>query len=186
MPGDKTYYVPHNGAFHTDKIPSVDLANLTRRNHDNFIKQAMAVDEALATSSKAKSERLAKEYGIKGRSILSHLPSISFPDSFPEDFMHLVFENNIKNLISHWFSDFKAVTDSKEEYTLTEALIEAIGREGEQAGSTIPSAYGARLPDIAKSRKYVTADMWSFWTLSSAKSIKDYSAKLEHISPTAR
>jgi hypothetical protein len=44
-------------------------------------------------------ERLAKTYGIKGIPLLSYLPSLSFPKSFPFDFMHLIYENLIKNLV---------------------------------------------------------------------------------------
>jgi hypothetical protein len=70
------------------------------------------MDEAhhvqFATSC-ADSEHLAKQFGIKGISVLSRLSSILYPISFPYDFMHLVFENVIKNLTLLWTGQFKGL-----------------------------------------------------------------------------
>ena len=52
-------------------------------------------------------ERLAKEYGIKGIPVLGSISLISFPSSFPFDFMHLTWENLIPNLIDFWTGTFK-------------------------------------------------------------------------------
>lgn len=49
-------------------------------------------------TTQAEEERLAKEYGIKGRTILLSLDSLLFPLSFPYNFMHLLYENVIKIL----------------------------------------------------------------------------------------
>jgi hypothetical protein len=56
----------------------------------------------------AQSNILAKNSGIKGIPILSYLPSLLFPYSFPYDFMHLIFENFMRNLILLWTGEFKA------------------------------------------------------------------------------
>ena len=61
--------------------------------------------EAAATD--AEEEERARFFGIKGVPILSQLHSLSFPASFPHDFMHLIFENVIQTLLAHWTGDFK-------------------------------------------------------------------------------
>jgi hypothetical protein len=67
-------------------------------NQDTLLAQAAEVD---AAPMNAAAEHLAKRYGIKGVPILSYLDSISFPGSFPYDFMHMIWENLVKNLILH-------------------------------------------------------------------------------------
>ena len=75
--------------------------------------QAREVKDAL---TKAQRDQLSKKYGIKGVSILSHLQSISFPLSFPYDFMHLIWENLIPNLILLWTGGFKGLDEGTGEY----------------------------------------------------------------------
>ncbi|KAH6880950.1 hypothetical protein BKA70DRAFT_1391158 [Coprinopsis sp. MPI-PUGE-AT-0042] len=72
--------------------------------------------------------------------------------------MHLIWENLVKNLVLHWTGNFKDLDDGSESYSFSKSLWEAIGEATHRAGATIPSAYGPR-------GNYVTADMWSFWTL---------------------
>ncbi|KAF8262478.1 hypothetical protein EI94DRAFT_1773176 [Lactarius quietus] len=79
--------------------------------------------------------------------------------------MHLIWENTIKNLILHWTGEFKGLDHRKESYTLPNAIWEGISALTASSGSTIPSAYGCRVPNIKKDHHICTADMWSFWTL---------------------
>ena len=112
----------------------------------------------------AEEKRLSKQWGIKGVPLLSTLLALSFPASFPYDFMHLIWENLIKNLILHWTGEFKGLDDRAESYQLPNAIWEAIGKSTAASGSTIPSAYGC-VPNIATKYLYCSAEMWSFWTL---------------------
>ena len=93
--------------------------------------------------SNADVEDLAKKYGIKGIPVLSYIPSLNFPASFPYDFMHLIWENLVKNLVLHWMGKFKGLDDSNESYSFLKAIWEAIGETISAAGSTIPSMYGS-------------------------------------------
>jgi hypothetical protein len=114
----------------------------------------------------ADASRLSKFYGIKNISILSCLDSIRFPTSFPYDFMHLIWENLIKNLIFHWTGEFKDLDQGHEHYELPQAVWQAIGAATDSSGATIPSVYGSRVPNIATpARSNCSAEMWSFWTL---------------------
>ncbi|KAJ7110208.1 hypothetical protein C8R43DRAFT_904512 [Mycena crocata] len=79
--------------------------------------------------------------------------------------MHLIWENLIKNLVLLWTGEFKGLDEGTGEYQLAKAIWEAIAKRTSAAADTIPSAYGSRVPNIAKDRPNVSAEMWSFWTL---------------------
>lgn len=164
----KTYYVPHDRSCHPDiqgdpdAIQAYDLEDLPMRTHEEILAQGAEVE---AADTAAKSDRLATEYGVKGIPGLSYLDSLSFPTSFPYDFMHLIWENLIKNLVLHWTGEFKGLDDGEEEYSFPKAVWEAVGAATASSGSTIPSAYGTRVPNLSGSRANVSAEMWSFWTL---------------------
>ena len=163
-----THYVPLNQSPHPDvqqdqnHTQKYDPRNLPLRTHTAFLVQAAEVD---AATTNASASNLAKTYGIKGRPLLSVLHSLSFPCSFPYDFMHLIWENLIKNLVLLWTGEFKGLDEGNEVYELDKTVWEAIGEGTTASGSTIPSAYGARVPNVAQDKSGCTADMWSFWTL---------------------
>ncbi|KAF9000079.1 hypothetical protein BDQ17DRAFT_1391373 [Cyathus striatus] len=80
--------------------------------------------------------------------------------------MHLIWENLIPNLIHHWTSQFKGLDEGREAYEIDKTCWDAIGEATLWAGNTIPSVYGPRVPNISMdSSTYVSAEMWSFWTL---------------------
>lgn len=165
-----THYVPLDRSNHPSVINNTtrrgvavyDPAHLPLRTHAQFLKQANLVQYAC---DDATSEELGKACGIKGIPLLSCLPSLSFPTSFPFDFMHLIYENLIKNLVLLWTGAFKDLDHSDMDYVLAPSVWEAIGEATATSGSTIPSAYGARPQNIASDKTYCTADMWSFWAL---------------------
>ena len=163
MPGDTnstTYYVPLNRARHPavlgdpKAVHIYDAAALPLRTHEKFKIQAAKVDRA---TTNAMIEKLSKKYGIKGLPLLYHLDSLRFPKSFPYDFMHLIWENLLKNLILLWTGDFKNLDEGNGDYTLAAAVWKAIGELTSQAKKDIPSAYGAALPNIAADGVTVTA-----------------------------
>ncbi|KAJ8507020.1 hypothetical protein ONZ45_g10560 [Pleurotus djamor] len=77
--------------------------------------------------------------------------------------MHLVFENLMKNLIALWTGNFKGITTGTEDYQLHPKVWEAIGEATASAGSSIPSSFAARPPNIADDKIALTADSLSFW-----------------------
>ncbi|KAJ7362705.1 hypothetical protein DFH08DRAFT_910807 [Mycena albidolilacea] len=79
--------------------------------------------------------------------------------------MHLIWENLVKNLTLLWTGEFKKLDGGSEEYELGKGVWEAVAASTSAASDTIPSAYGSRIPSIAKDRPNVSAEMWSFWTL---------------------
>ena len=154
-PGEKVNYFPlhrEEGAY--------DPRFLRYRNHRRFIRQAKKV---IAADTVVEMDRLSRKYGIKGLPGLFLLGSIEFPTSFPFDFMHLIFENLVPNLIRHYTGDFKGLDTGTESYELPKSVWEAIGDAAAQSGDTIPSDFGARMPNIPTERSSMTAETWSFW-----------------------
>lgn len=164
----KTYYVPLDRHKHPNVRNSVsaikryDADRLPLRTHSEMLEQGREVQLAV---TQAESNRLSISYGIKGVPILSYLSSLSFPSSFPYDFMHLIWENVIPNLVSLWTGDYKNLDQGRESYQLQTTVWEAIGKATVESGATLPSAFCARPPNIAGDRSGCTADSWSFWTL---------------------
>ena len=159
----RTNYVP----LRRDKIPGAtppryDSSNLPIRTHEKLMKQAHDVEMA---SNNATHERLAKEHGIKGIPVLSSLSSISFPSSFPFDFMHLIWENLIPNLIEFWTGEFKDLDHQGEGYFIEPHVWNAIGAATAACRATIPATFGAPVPNIVTGRSQMSAEMYANWTL---------------------
>jgi hypothetical protein len=122
-------------------------------------------EDVMLAPNKTMSDKLSRKYGIKGVPILSELKSLSFPLSFPYDFMHLIWENCVDNLILLWTGKFKGLDEGKEQYQLTSSVWDAIGAASAASGSTIPYAFGARPPNFVTQKSACSAETWSFWTL---------------------
>jgi len=105
------------------------------------------------------------EYGIKGVPLLSLISTLALPLSFPLDFMHLIFENLVPNLVAHYTGNFKGLDDGVKEYIFPAHIWSEICKIGSASGDTIPSQFGARVPDLEKEHSHMTAEAWSFWVL---------------------
>ncbi|KDQ10979.1 hypothetical protein BOTBODRAFT_115033, partial [Botryobasidium botryosum FD-172 SS1] len=157
---NNTYYVPlSRDPPHTSHMATA----LPLRTHDQFLANAHHVETA---PTPTEADTRAKECGIKGTPVLAALSSLEFPTSFPIDFMHLIWENVIKCLILLWTGKFSALKNENDQpYHLSKTVWEAIGEATAAAGSTIPSAFGCRVPNIAKSQSDFSAEAYSIWTL---------------------
>jgi hypothetical protein len=172
-PGTKTLYVPlDRHCLYPDDAPA-DLvtqynpANLPLRDHNEFMTQAREVQ---AAATNAIEKRLSQKYGIKGVPLLSILSSLSFPSSFPYDFMHEIWENLIPNLVLFWTGQFKDL-EVDEGCKLMPSVWEAVGEACAKSSRTIPSAFGAATPNIATDKHSFIAENWAFWTLHLAPSL---------------
>ena len=163
-----THYVPLDRSRHPDvrhnpaAVRTYDALALPLRTHEQILSQGREVDCA---ATNAEAERLSKKYGVKGVPLLSHLSAITFPTSFPYDFMHLIYENLIKNLVLLWTGQFKGLDEGSGEYELNPGVWEAIGAATAASGKTVPGVFGARPRNVADDKTTCTADMWSFWLL---------------------
>ena len=115
-------------------------------------------------------EGLAKASGIKGVLLLSALGSLRFPQLFPYNLMHLVWENLIPNLVLFWSSHFKGM-DKGQPYVLEPNIWQVIGSTSAEASKTIPLSFGASIPDPVKDCSYFTSLMWSVWSLFVAPTV---------------
>ena len=68
----------------------------------------------------------------------------------------------MKNLLLLWTKDFKGLDSGIETYELDPKVWAEIGYQTTKSGETIPSAYGAQVPNIAHDRSTFTADNYSF------------------------
>ncbi|EIW87426.1 hypothetical protein CONPUDRAFT_116660 [Coniophora puteana RWD-64-598 SS2] len=162
-----THYIPLHRARHPDiaanptAVKCYDSANLPMRTHQEFLQQGQKVQQA---RNDAEFERLSRECGIKGVPVISTLASISLPWSFPYDFMHLIFENMIPNLVLLWTGDFKGLDCGREQYQLQPSVWDAIGAATAASGPSLPYAFCSRPVNVANHEKHrMTADSWSFW-----------------------
>ena len=155
--GGRVHYVP---LYRPDG--SVDPTNLPMRSHDKFIKQGTSVLEA---STNAAAEQLVKDSGIKGVPLLASLNTLNFPFSFPLDFMHLIFENLIPNLVKHYTGTFKDLDSGTEDYELLKEDWSEICKAGSASGDTIPSSFGSWMPNIETEHLSMTAEPWEFWCM---------------------
>jgi hypothetical protein len=159
----RTYYVPLRREMIPGAAPPQYFSSdLPIRTHEETMNQAREIEMA---PNNATRERLAKEYGIKGIPLLSSLSSISFPSSFPFDFMHLIWENLIPNLIEFWTGGFKDLDHQNEGYFIEPHIWNEIGAATAACKATIPAAFGAPVPDIALKYSPMSAEMYSNWTL---------------------
>jgi Transposase family tnp2 len=162
------HYVPLDRSSHPHvrnkpgEIQKYNVFALHLQSHDEFLDQARQVQFA---STNAESDHLATTYGMKGVPLLSCLSSLSFPISFPLDFMHLMYENVIKNLVLLWTGKYKDLDEGSESYELNASVWDAIGKATADSGATIPSAFAARPQNVADNKAACTADSWSFWAL---------------------
>ena len=75
----------------------------------------------------ASHKQLTKEHGIEGIPVLSSISSISFPSSFPFNFMHLIWENLLPNLIEFWTDEFKDLDHEGKGYFIEPHIWNDIG-----------------------------------------------------------
>ncbi|KAE9397539.1 hypothetical protein BT96DRAFT_823148 [Gymnopus androsaceus JB14] len=152
--GKKTYYTPlwRPAAAGECYNPS----SLPLRTHDEFVRQATQVSEALNATVK---KEQAKQFGINGLPILSSLSSLSFPSSFPHDFMHIL-ENIIPMLVNLWTGSFKGLDDGKEDYLLASSVWSAIRAACTKSSQTTPSSFGCQVPNIDTECHFFKAETW--------------------------
>ncbi|KAF9034604.1 hypothetical protein BJ165DRAFT_1356338 [Panaeolus papilionaceus] len=79
--------------------------------------------------------------------------------------MHLIWENTIKNLILFWTGKFKDISHNGKGYRLALHIWEQIGKDTAATAATIPSSFGAPVPNLAQEGVTLTAEMYSNWTI---------------------
>ena len=125
---------------------------------------AMLEDIATQTTKTARDD-LRQHYGISHISEICELPSMKLFKSFPHEWMHLVLENHLKNLIHLWKGTYKGLNEGKEEYIIANGAWVQIGLETAASSSTIPSSFGRHTPNIWMEQHRFTAKDYAHWIL---------------------
>lgn len=165
-PDTNTYYVPLSRPFSKEPLDeprTYDPLKLPRHTHVKFITQAIHVG---STKNDTEEARRGRDTGINVLSPLARLSSLDFPNSFPHDFMHLIFENVVPTLIDLWThgGKFSTFGTGAENYILGPNIWAAIGEACPQSGNTIPSIFGCRVPNLDTKRGESSAESTLLFT----------------------
>lgn len=156
-----THYVPLSHKNLQSDRSDYDPTNLPMRTHKQFMAHANEVQSAETTTQ---SEKLAQQYSINDIPLLSVLDSLDLPHSTGFEFMHLIFENMVPNLALLWSGSFKSL-DKNQPFIFNKMVWDAIGTTTAASRLTMPSSYGASVPNIAADRSCFSAESWSQWAL---------------------
>lgn len=75
------------------------------------------------------------------------------------DLMHIG-KNIFSQLVNLWTGNYKDLNAGLRSYTLGSTVFQAIGKACAFSGNTIPSAFGAHVPNIATERHKFIAETW--------------------------
>ena len=109
---DKMYYIPLN---HPKKVRGWKATELLLQTHMSWADVTTKISQA---HLKKDCEAIAMHYGIKGMPALQRVGSIDYARGVPWDFMHLLLENVIKNLVNLWMAKFKGLDTGTEDYLI--------------------------------------------------------------------
>ena len=158
---------------------------LPKRSHTTYERDVAAVMSAVGTAARNKEKKnrgmgISSDFrkragrcpkfnisfaGINGHSILFELRSISFPDSFPVDVMHCLFENVVPAMFRHWNGTFFKDGLSQTECTLPPSTWQAIGEVMERNRENMPTDFGRAPIDIHRHASGFKAEQWLSWIL---------------------
>jgi Transposase family tnp2 len=113
--------------------------------------------------------RARPEYGVAQYSVFYQLDTIDFPRSFPNDVMHLVFQNVVPKMVCWWTGEFLKCDEDDigfvDELAIPKPIWRQIGRDMQNSLRSIPSSYGKALRDISKYSGSFKAEEWSNFLL---------------------
>ena len=135
-PEDKTLYVPLDCCNLEAQPTQYDGGAFPLWSHTKFMDQAYWVRNS---ATDAEEKWLSKKFDIKGVLLLSTFSSLSFPTSFPYNFMHAIWENLIPNLILLWTGKFKGL--GAKDCQLEKPVWEAIGAACAASSHTVPNVH---------------------------------------------
>ncbi|KDN43814.1 hypothetical protein RSAG8_05807, partial [Rhizoctonia solani AG-8 WAC10335] len=119
--------------------------------------------KVLSAKNEAQRKKLATESGIKGVTLFARVPSVSIPQSFPVDLMHMIWRNLIPQLIDLWTGDFNDMDDGLENYQMEKDVWGAICEACVPSRRTMPTSFGCPVPDPRKRSQFI-AETWTVFT----------------------
>ncbi|KAL5634296.1 hypothetical protein ACGC1H_006190 [Rhizoctonia solani] len=139
-----------------------DPLNLPLRTARRIDKQLDKID---AATTKTKREELETKFGLSGNSILSRIPSIKCPDSYPHEFLHLFLLNHGKALFSLWSGKLEGLEglEGPLDFVLPVNDLIAIGNETEGSTRLFPAQFTRAMPNIYTSTAAFCGETWCTW-----------------------
>ncbi|TEB30805.1 hypothetical protein FA13DRAFT_1754946 [Coprinellus micaceus] len=164
---NKVYYIPLELPAADESDAESDASENTRdpeelpmRTHRDFQKAWRELDRA---GTGAEHERIARRWGIKNCPALRLVGSLDCARSYPWDWMHLLLENVVPNLIDLWMGRFKNLDAGIEDYIISSDLWTKIAQETCAAVQHIPVDFVRDLKDLVVRRSMWTAEAYCFW-----------------------
>ncbi|KZV60001.1 hypothetical protein PENSPDRAFT_594608, partial [Peniophora sp. CONT] len=115
---NNSFYFPLDCSNHPDVLSgptlpcTFDPAVLPMRDHNEMIQLGRDIDAMRAAKrGKGAIESASSKHGIKGVTLLASLPLVNLATTCPYDFMHLIWENLIMNLVLHWTGAFRGLNE---------------------------------------------------------------------------
>ena len=132
---------------------------LSERTHQSYL---LAINNLENSWTKSKHAQSIKASDINGRSILFELRSIKFPDSFPVDIMHGLFENVAPAMFWHWTGTLLKENDafniSTDEWKQVESVIE-------KNWKNMLYMFECPLVDILRHSNVFKVEEWTNWVI---------------------
>ncbi|KAJ2913165.1 hypothetical protein MD484_g7253, partial [Candolleomyces efflorescens] len=155
----KIYYIPLKLPHNRDNNGR-DPRNLPKRTHSQFIETLSTMDSLPTKSAR---EKKAKATGIKDWPIFRRVNSLDYAKSFPWDWMHLLLENVIPNLLDLWMGRYKGLDMGTGDYEIPLSIWNKIAEESVNATEHIPAEFTRVIPHLITQRSTWTAESYCFW-----------------------
>lgn len=155
----KIYYIPLKLPRGQDS-DGRDPNNLPKRTHTQFIETLSTMD---SLPTKTAREKKAKATGIKDWPIFRRVNSLDYAKSFPWDWMHLLLENIIPNLLDLWMGRYKGLDTGTGNYEIPLNIWNKIAEESVNATEHIPAEFTRVIPHLITQRSTWTAESYCFW-----------------------
>ncbi|KAJ7048297.1 hypothetical protein C8F01DRAFT_1267845 [Mycena amicta] len=158
---------PHLGTFYypltwpdnpDDNVRMVwDPWDLPLRTEERY---ELALAHIERAQTKKDKEAQAKHWGVRGLPVLRPVDSLDRGRSFPEDFMHMVFEHVFPMLYEFWTGASKDLDHHGADYVIPAKVWDEVWAETTDSMKYIPSAFTRSL---ARGVSKFTAESWCFW-----------------------
>ncbi|TEB23160.1 hypothetical protein FA13DRAFT_1640282 [Coprinellus micaceus] len=164
--GGTNYYIPlrlptdgQQQQAHKEPSSSREPGSLPKRTHKTWVLTLTHMDAA----GSGERERIGKENGLREWPIFTRVGSLDYAKSFPWDWMHLLLENIVPNLLDLWMGRFKGLDEGDGGYRIPDSIWGQIAQETEEATKTIPTEFVRVLKNITAHRSGFTAESYCFW-----------------------